>query len=189
LFELKQLFMKNILVIIVLFATAFGFAQDKDKDKSSVLSRKHELKIGGIHLLGGPILEGTYEYIYSKDFTYGTSVLISLDSETDYDEQFSVTPFARFYFQETKEYGAQGFFVEGFAKYLSGKYTPEVFNLFTSNTPKSYSAGALGLGLGKKWFNASGFVFEVLVGAGRTIGGGEKPDGIFRGDLLIGYRF
>jgi hypothetical protein len=32
-------------------------------------------------------------------------------------------------------------------------------------------------------------VFEVLVGAGRTIGGGDQPDGIFRGDLLIGYRF
>ena len=62
--------MKNILIIIVLFASAFGFAQDKDKDKTSVLNRKHELKIGAIHLLGGPLLEGTYEYIYSKYFTY-----------------------------------------------------------------------------------------------------------------------
>lgn len=183
--------MKNFLLVAVLIVSAFGFGQEKenDKDKASVFNRKHELKVGAIHLLGGPLLEGTYEYIYSKDFTYGTSVLISLDSKTAYDEEFSVTPFARFYFQETKEYGAQGFFVEGFAKYLSGKYTPEVFNIFTSNTPKSYSAVALGLGLGKKWFNASGFVFEVLVGAGRTIGGGDQPDGIFRGDLLIGYRF
>ena len=178
--------MKNILVIIVLFASAFGFAQEKDKDKASVFSRKHELKVGAIHLLGGPILEGTYEYIYSKDFTYGTSVLISMDSKNDYDEEFSVTPFARFYFQETKEYGAQGFFVEGFAKYLSGKYSPAIFS---NNIPKSYSTTALGLGLGKKWFNSSGFVFEVLVGVGRTIGGGDQPDVVFRGDIGLGYRF
>ena len=178
--------MKNILVIIVLFASAFGFAQEKDKDKASVFSRKHELKVGAIHLLGGPILEGTYEYIYSKDFTYGTSVLISMDSKNYYDEEFSVTPFARFYFQETKEYGAQGFFVEGFAKYLSGKYSPAIFS---NNIPKSYSTTALGLGLGKKWFNSSGFVFEVLVGVGRTIGGGDQPDVVFRGDIGLGYRF
>ena len=55
--------MRNILIITVLFASVFGFAQDKEKDKASVFNRKHELKVGAIHLLGGPILEGTYEYI------------------------------------------------------------------------------------------------------------------------------
>ena len=177
--------MRNILIITVLFASVFGFAQEKDKDKTSVFSRKHELKVGAIHLLGASTLEGTYEYIYSKDFTYGTSLLLSFDNKNYYDEEFSITPFARFYFQETKEYGAQGFFVEGFGKFLSGKYSP----LFSSDTPKSYSAAALGLCLGKKWTNSSGFVFEILAGGGRTIGGSNKPDGIFRGDLLVGYRF
>jgi hypothetical protein len=176
--------MKKLLIIIVLFVTVFGFGQEKNK--TSLFSRKHELKIGAIHLLGGPILEGTYEYIYSKDFTYGTSVLISLDGKNSYDEEFSVTPFARFYFQETKEYGAQGFFVEGFGKYVAGKYTPE---LIGTRTSKAYSAAALGLSLGKKWTNSSGFVFEILGGVGRTLGSGDKPDAIFRGDLLIGYRF
>ena len=176
--------MKKLLIIIALFVSVFGFGQEKNK--ASLFSRKHELKIGAIHLLGGPILEGTYEYIYSKDFTYGTSVLISLDGKNSYDEEFSVTPFARFYFQETKEYGAQGFFVEGFGKYVSGKYTPE---LIGTRTATSYSTAALGLSLGKKWTNSSGFVFEILAGGGRTIGGSNKPDGIFRGDLLIGYRF
>jgi hypothetical protein len=176
--------MKNILVIIVLFVSVFGFGQEKDK--VSVFGRKHEIKIGAIRLLAGPILEGTYEHIYSKDLTYGASLLINLNNKDYYDEEFSVTPFVRFYFQETKEYGAQGFFVEGFAKYLSGKYSPSIFN----NTQiKPYSAGALGLGLGKKWFNSSGFVFETLVGIGRTIGGGDRPDVIFRGDIGLGYRF
>ncbi len=176
--------MKKLLIIILLIFSAFGFGQEKNK--VSVFSRKHEIKIGAIHLLAGPILEGTYEHIYTKDLTFGASLLFKLNNNDYYYEEFSVTPFVRFYFQETKEYGAQGFFVEGFAKYLSGKYYPSIFN---NNQITPYSAGALGLGLGKKWFNSSGFVFETLVGVGRTIGGGDRPDVIFRGDLIIGYRF
>jgi hypothetical protein len=183
LLKLKQRIMKNFLLVAVLIVSAFGFGQEKEK--ASVFSRKHELKLGALHLLGASTFEGTYEYIYSKDFTYGTSLLVSFDNKNYYDEEFSITPFARFYFQETKEYGAQGFFVEGFGKYVSGRYIPT----FSSNTPKSYSTAALGICLGKKWTNSSGFVFEVLAGGGRTIGGGYQPDVIFRGDLLIGYRF
>jgi len=61
--------------------------------------------------------------------------------------------------------------------------------LFGDN-PKKFSAAALGIGVGKKWINSSGFIFETLVGVGRTLGGGDnKPDAVFRGDLSIGYRF
>jgi hypothetical protein len=177
--------MKNFFVIGLLINSIFGFGQSKDK--VSIFNRKNEIKIGAIHLLGGPILEGSYEYIYSKDFTFGTSVLLSLDNTDYYSEELSITPFARFYFQETKEYGAQGFFVEGFAKYFTGKY--DQYMLFGDN-PKEFSAAALGIGVGKKWINSSGFIFETLVGVGRTLGGGDnKPDAVFRGDLSIGYRF
>ena len=177
--------MKNFLLLAMLFITALGFGQAKDK--VSIFNRKHEIKIGAIKLLAGPILEGTYEYIYSKDFTFGSSILLSLDSTDYYNEEFSITPFARFYFQETKEYGAQGFFVEGFAKYFSGKY--DKYNQF-GDTPREFSSAALGIALGKKWTNSSGFVFETLVGVGRTLGGADnKPDAVFRGDLSIGYRF
>lgn len=177
--------MKNFFVIGVLIVSIFGFGQAKDK--VSIFNREHEVKVGAIKLLAGPIVEGTYEYIYSKDFTFGSSILLNLDSTDYYNEEFSVTPFARLYFQETKEYGAQGFFVEGFAKYFSGRYM-QYNQLF--ETPKAFSAAALGIGVGKKWINSSGFVFETLVGVGRTLGGSNsKPDAIFRGDLSIGYRF
>ena len=177
--------MRNFLLTGVLIVSTFGFGQSKDK--TSIFNRKNEIKIGTIHLLAGPILEGTYEYIYSKDFTFGSSILLSLDSTDYYNEEFSVTPFARFYFQETKEYGAQGFFVEGFAKYFSGKY--DQYNQF-GDTQKTFTAAALGIGVGKKWINSSGFIFETLVGVGRTLGGADsRPDAVFRGDLSIGYRF
>jgi hypothetical protein len=164
--------MKNFLIITILMVSAFGFGQDKDK--ASVFEKKNELKIGGIHLLALRF-NATYEYLHSKDFTYGSSILIGQGSDL---ESFSITPFMRFYFQETKEYGAHGFYLEIFAKYLNGNWNG------------NYSASALGLSVGKKWVNTNGFVVETLFGAGRVIAGTtNSPDLVLRGDLFIGYRF
>ena len=182
-------FMKKITFLLLLLSATVMLAQET---KTSVFSKKNEIKIGGIKLLSGPILEGTYEYIHSKDFTYGSSILVNMDTANDYTENFSITPFARFYFQETKEYGAQGFFVEGFAKYINGKrsigYYDALYNYY--EIKEKFDTSALGLSLGKKWINRSGFVFEILVGAGRTLGNQDNvPDAFFRGDLFVGYRF
>ncbi len=184
--------MKNIFIIICLISFSKFFCQTSEipenpkintenltttpaeGSKKTILEKKHELKIGGIHLLYVR-LNATYEYLYSKDITYGSSMLIGPSKDL---ESFSITPFVRFYFSETKEYGARGFYVECFAKYLNG------------TDANSYSASALGLSLGKKWVNTSGFVVETLFGAGRVIGGSVgRPDAVFRGDLFIGYRF
>lgn len=188
--------MKKITLMLFVAFTTLSVAQESER--KTLEDRKHEIKIGGIKLLAGPILEGTYEYIYSKDFTFGSSVLVNLNSGTDYQENFSLTPFARFYFQESKEYGANGFFVEGFAKYASGKnyYSYDAYsydemgNYYSNNYDRKFNAASLGLSLGKKWINNSGFVFEILAGAGRTLGHNPAaPDVFFRGDLNIGYRF
>jgi hypothetical protein len=180
--------MKKLFVLLCFSFSIAGFCQESTIEKpkeSTIFERKHELKVGAVKLLAGTIFETTYEYIHSKNFTYGSSLLINLDKKNDYPEDFSITPFARFYFQETREYGASGFFVEGFGKYVTGN------NSYDDYAPEEkFSAGALGLSLGKKWINSSGFVFELLLGAGRTIGGGTStPDAVFRGDLNIGYRF
>ena len=181
--------MKKLLLLFCFSFSVSSFCQETTIEKpkeSSIFERKHELKVGAVKLLAGPIFEATYEYIHSKNFTYGSSILIGLEKNSDYPEDFSITPFARFYFQETKEYGANGFFVEGFGKYTTGKWNNDLF----SSEENKYSAAALGISLGKKWINSSGFVFELLVGAGRVLGGGDNtPDGVFRGDLNIGYRF
>jgi hypothetical protein len=196
--------MKKLLISAILVLPILAFAQEKSGGKiktttvttevveediksNNIFNRKHELKLGGVKLLSGGIFEATYEYIYSKDFTFGSSILLNFDSTNDYPEDFSLTPFARFYFQETKEFGAKGFFVEGFAKYISGQYDPY---LFGSSQNLKYNVASIGLGLGKKWINRSGFVFEPMIGVGRNIGQPSgAPDASFRGDLYIGYRF
>ena len=179
--------MKKLLIALFLLISISG--QSQEKKTIDFDGKKHELKLGAVKMLAGPIFEGTYEYIYSKDFTFGSSLLINLENDSEYVETFSITPFARFYFQETQEYGAKGFFVEGFAKYVNGKI--EVYNNnYYSYDRVNYSAGALGISLGKKWINNTGFVFEILFGAGRTLGNSDiAPEAFFRGDLNIGYRF
>lgn len=186
--KIKQ--MKKTILLLALTISFIGLAQET---KSSISDRKHEIKVGGIKLLAGPIFEGTYEYIHSKDFTFGSSIAFNLNKKINYPEDFSITPFARFYFTESKEYGAKGFFVEGFAKYATGSDYLEVydFNEISSSIKNDkYSAGAIGLSIGKKWVNNSGFVVELLGGIGRTLGNSNiAPELFFRGDLNIGYRF
>ena len=174
--------MKKSIILLFFLLTAVSYSQTKDV---TIFERKHELKVGAIKLLAGPILEGTYEYISSKDFSYGASLLVNLNNSNDFGEDFSITPFARFYFQETKEYGAYGFFVEGFAKYSTGEN-----NIWGNYNDPSYNAVSLGLSIGRKWINSSGFVFEPLFGVGRTLGNADNaPEAFIRGDLFIGYRF
>ena len=166
---------------------------------NSLIAKKHELKIGAIKLLAGPILDISYERIHSESFTYGISLLGNLaGNDNYYDEDFSVTPFARMYFTEPKYYGAKGFFVEGFAKFITGSaytgYTEEYVdnngNYFYMDKRDNYTAGAAGIALGWKWINKAGFVFEILAGGGRNFGGNSyTPDATFRGDFNLGYRF
>jgi hypothetical protein len=175
------------LILLLLFSTSTFYCQEvsNENESKSIFDRNHEIKIGAVKLLFGGILETTYEFIHSKEFTYGSSILVNFDSKNDYPENFSITPFARFYFQESKEFGAEGFFVEGFAKYSSGKNTYK-----DDINPENYSAVSGGLSIGKKWINNSGFVFESLIGVGRVFGNStNSPDATFRGDLFLGYRF
>jgi hypothetical protein len=169
--------------------TTISTTVSKETSEPSIYTKKHEVKVGVVRALAGLIFEGTYEYLYSKDFTFGSAVQINMSSAL-MDENFSITPFARFYFQETQEYGSKGFFVEGFGKYFSGDYENYDWVGFGVKPPVKFSAVALGICLGKKWVNSSGFVLEILGGAGRTFGSVEnKPSAIFRGDISIGYRF
>ncbi len=185
--------MKKLFSLIILLNGFFTFSQDNIEkgSKPSLFEKKHEIKVGAVKLLAGPIFEGTYEYIYSKDFTFGSSILVDFQRQNDWYENFSITPFARFYFQETKEYGAQGFFVEGFGKIATGDdYYIEYYNSDNTYESKKFTVGVIGLSLGKKWINHSGFVFETLIGVGRTLSSSDTaPDAFFRGDLSIGYRF
>lgn len=149
---------------------------------------KHEVKLCGVKLLAGPILDFSYEYIQNEDFTYGANMLWYPKENKDNYYKFSLTPYARFYFQESKEYGAKGFYVEGFAGLFNGE--DKKTNAEGNSYFDKYNSTAAGLGLGKKWFNNSGFVLDVNLGIGRSLFGSEDaPDVVFKGGVYLGYRF
>lgn len=74
--------------LFLCIAIAIGFGSYAQTDSvpemqldttANWLSKKHEVKLGSLKLLGGAIVKVTYEYIYSNDFTFGASALANLD--------------------------------------------------------------------------------------------------------------
>ncbi len=191
--------MKNPALLLALFASMAFTGAHAQTDTTKIYTTKNEIKLGAVKLLAGGIMDVTYEYIHSDYFTYGASALVNFDHGNTYEEDFSLTPFVRFYFTEPRKYGAIGFFVEGFGKFINGRKYQEYYVYYNDNgtyvedwqrNRKSYTTGGVGLSLGWKWINHTGFVFEVLCGVGRNFGSGDNvPSASFRGDLNLGYRF
>lgn len=193
--------MKRAILILLLFTSFVSFSQEKDS-KKDIFERKHELRLGAVKLLSGGIFETSYEYIKDSNQGFGASLLVNFDSGNSYLEDYSLTPFYRMYFQTYEDYGAKGFFVEGFTSFFGGKYDDDYrtdynygFGQPTSTTEVLVKEGdsffdiSIGLALGKKWINSAGFVFEIKAGAGRNLLGNSDRDALFKGDLYIGYRF
>jgi hypothetical protein len=190
-------FMKHTTLLLTLMGVLAFTGTKAQIDSTKIFSTRHEIKLGAVKLLAAGVAEVTYEYIHSPYFTYGASILGNFDqynSDTAFDEDFSVTPFVRFYFTEPRKYGAKGFFVEGFAKYINGRKWDYDYDDFEGDwdyhSSGKYNAGSVGLTLGWKWINHTGFVFEILGGAGRNFtGDDDAPNVSGRFDLYLGYRF
>lgn len=186
--------MKKLLVLS-LFAFLISFnTQAQDEESVAAIDKKHEVRLGALKLLAGPIFEGVYEYVPNSNTGFGAALLVNLNGDNDYLEDYSITPFYRMYFQTKEDYGAKGFFAEGFTSFFGGKNDEDAFYDFNTNTTR-FEGGegffdiSVGLSVGKKWVNSSGFVFEAKFGVGRNLLGTADIDLLVKGDLYIGYRF
>ena len=185
--------MKKTILFFLLFTSFMSFSQEKESEsKKDIFNRNHELRLGAVKLLSAGIFETSYEYIKDSNQGFGASLLVNFDSYNDYLENYSLTPFYRMYFQTYEDYGAKGFFVEGFMSFFGGDnediYDYMEDSTFVTEGDKFFDI-SIGLALGKKWINSSGFVFEIKAGAGRNLLNGSEFDALFKGDLYIGYRF
>ena len=177
------------LTLLAILATASISAQDRTEDeKDKVFDTKHEVRLGVIKLLAGPIFEGGYEYIIDSNQGVGAYVLANFDSSNDWFENYSLTPYYRMYFQTKEDYGAKGFFVEGFTSFFSSDFDLED-SLFGDDDNEDVFDISIGLSVGKKWINTTGFVFEAKFGAGRNLLGNADVDALIKFDFYIGYRF
>ena len=175
------------LTVTLLLLVSFFYTNAQDDKAISAIDKKHEIKLGAVKLLSGGIFEVAYENVIDSNQGLGVAVLFNLDSSSDYLENYSLTPFYRMYFQTKEDYGAKGFFVEGFTSFFGGDN--DIIDFDSNNQDDKFFDISIGIGLGKKWINSAGFVFEIKVGAGRNLLGNAEIDALFKGDLYIGYRF
>ena len=147
--------MKAKLLTILLCVTFVTFSQENEDN-----IRTHELRLDGLKLLAGPIAEASYEFVKNENSGYGVSIFVNLGSDSPvWVENFSITPFYCYYFFNKEDYGAKGFFVEGFGKLSFGDNSYENINYNNDRDEENFTDLSLGMALGQKWVNKNVFFF------------------------------
>ena len=123
---------------------------------------ENELRVNALSFLTVTDINIFYEKILNRSSSFGLSMFINGgDDVGDITERkFAINPYYRFYFFNSKEYGARGFFVEGFSS-------------FASLESESLQV-SLGMSIGQKWVNTHGFSFELFLGLSRYIKGSDN---------------
>ncbi len=179
---------KHRILLIISFFSLFAFSQEQNNDTTGSDNKvigKHEIKFGIIKPLLYSAFEVSYEFVATHKFGFGTTFLFNTDKTNSYQEDFSVTPFARFYFQDPKLQKGDGLFLEGFGTYVSGRYKG------LNDVDLAYNTTAVGLGAGHKWLFASGLIIEPVAGFSQALARADSasPIGGLRADVFVGYRF
>ena len=182
----KENNMKKLFILMCLSSFLFGYSQEKE----TVDFKRNELKGNALLLVIGAG-EFTYERLLSEESGVGVSLFFNYDDQ--FYTKFSLTPFYRFYFSKKP---AAGFFVEGFG--MMNSYDSYVYNNNSYDPSMPYNSNiedrtdfALGFGLGSKWINKKGFLFEINAGVGRNLFNSNDTDNeiVGRGGITLGYRF
>ncbi len=188
---------KLLIISFVLLVFFCGYAQEDEKvTKVEVVNQfdevevheKNEIRLNALDLIMHPALSLSYERILNESNGYGVSLFANFGDHDATYQNFSITPYYRFYFLNRKDYGASGLFVEAFSSFSSVDFDEKQNS--NSNEFQIY----MGVGLGKKWVNRNGFSFETFVGVGRYFINRDTdnyshPDAHGRFGLSIGKRF
>ena len=161
----------------------------------------NEFKVDLLDLLASTSFDITYERIKDPYSSFGASMYINLtddNSSANWVDQFSLTPFYRFYFFNKKDYGGAGFFAEIFSKFSSMKYDVDYYNFnpnpdqpgldYWETIEETGFSIALGAGIGQKWINKKGWTFEINFGLGRFLINDSKNDDSVPGRSVTSYR-
>ena len=161
----------------------------------------NEFKVDLLDLLASTSFDITYERIKDPYSSFGASMYINLtddNSSANWVDQFSLTPFYRFYFFNKKDYGGAGFFAEIFSKFSSMKYDVDYYNFnpnpdqpgldYWETIEETGFSIALGAGIGQKWINKKGWTFEINFGLGRFLINDSKNDDSMPGRSVTSYR-
>jgi hypothetical protein len=141
--------------------------------------KRHSLSLVVIAGLVFPAFNPRYEYILNKYSGIGADLNINFDDENGSQilEIFSFSPYYRQYFFSKEDYGAKGFYGEGFLKFYTYENETNFFfgDAINTNT-ETYFETALGVGIGWKWISNSGFLIDINGGLGRNLGFTDDPN-------------
>ncbi|MDP5100769.1 MAG: hypothetical protein NWQ09_05525 [Nonlabens sp.] len=198
--------MKKILFIaLAILASNSMIAQDDDMTDSQkrmekfATVKKHEVSLDVTAALGIPAFSPRYEYILGRYSGVGADLFIAFENDdidfSDY-EKFSLTPYYRQYFFSKEDYGAKGFYAEGFVKFFTFESGQRDFDQFGNSigVEESQFETAIGVGIGWKWVSDSGFLVDFGFGLGRNLGIADDQfenlaEVQLRGGLNFGWRF
>ncbi len=183
--------MKNLIFgLLFLLSVNIIFSQNKNEE---VNVKKHEIKINGLLLAVSTSLDLSYEYVNNDATGFGVSLLYNIRDKEFPMSKFAITPFYRVYFFSKKDYGANGLFVEGFAKMAMVKnrfYNQDEYNIQrTDGETKTGFNTAIGISIGKKWVNRAHWSLEIFAGMGATISSPNSVEALPRIGINIGKRF
>jgi hypothetical protein len=192
--------MKKIALFTFLLATTISFAQEKEATYPQDVNKKYEVKLNAFSLIVFSSLDVSYEYLLNKDSSFGIGVFYNfndVDNDLYYPKRFSITPYYRWYFSETRF--ARGFFVEGFGMLntYEDNYYYDYNGNYNGDQPIKETDFALGVSVGGKFIIKSGFTAEIYGGVGRNLFNNDSNnnnvnfsnDLITRGGISLGYRF
>ena len=184
---MKLNFIKKQLFLILLTVSFIAKAQNKtdanetESQKSMTeLSEKkrHSLSLDVIAGLVFPAFNPRYEYVLNKHSGIGADLNINFDDENGSQilEKFSFSPYYRQYFFSKEDYGAKGFYGEGFLKFYTYENETYFFGDSINTNTEAYFETALGIGIGWKWVSNSGFFIDINGGLGRNLGFADDPN-------------
>ena len=195
--------MKKLIIIFVLIPLV-SIAQEVQKveviksdtqiENLNKLLGQNEIKIDFLDFVLFPALTVGYEKSRNSSTAFGATMFINFNGDigNDWNDKFTITPYYRFYFLESQDYGGYGVFAEIFGKLTFGEN--EYYDNISPNlVSDSYFDIAPGLAVGRKWINRKGFTFELMFGVGRNLLYDEKDSnrssGTVRAGISIGKIF
>ena len=195
--------MKKLIIIFVLIPL-LNIAQEVQKveviksdtqiENLNKLLGQNEIKIDFLDFVLFPALTVGYEKSRNSSTAFCATMFINFNGDigNDWNDKFTITPYYRFYFLESQDYGGYGVFAEIFGKLTFGEN--EYYDNISPNlVSDSYFDIAPGLAVGRKWINRKGFTFELMFGVGRNLLYDEKDSnrssGTVRAGISIGKRF
>ena len=192
--------MKKILLILFFLVPLYNISQEVQKveivksdtqiENLNELLGQNEIKIDFLDFIIFPALTLGYEKNRNSSTAYGATMFINFDTElgSEWNDKFAITPYYRFYFLESQDYGGYGVFAEIFTKFSSAK-----IENYSDAKSESYTDISPGLAVGRKWINRKGFTFELMFGVGRNLLYDEDTNGMstatIRSGVSIGKRF